>query len=155
MSQLNVSIRDKGGEIGRAGFSLAVAGTTTQADLGVIEFDLRAVLDPLILGVIAKTTVNLEYFENDGVPAANFAQREIGLRVLMSGLLSNNDYSVTIPTPDLDILTLQANSDDVLLADAGVMQNLVDWIESEVEYPFGAGAEGVEVTRAYIVGRNN
>lgn len=157
MSTLSLSIRDRGGEIGRTSFTIAVAGTDTADGLATLETGLRAVVDPLILGVIAKSSVSIEYLENDGVPLSNFAQREIGLRILMTGDSSSDNFSLTIPTPDLDALTILDNSDDVELADAGVMAALVAWIEANVEPSFGADpdTETVTVRRAYVVGRNN
>lgn len=157
MSTLTVGIRDYSREIGRASFNVAVASTDTGADLDALEAAARAAIDPITLGVIAQTSILYPGFEDEGVPADQFAQREMGLRILMIGDQSDRNFSVTIPAPDLNVLTLQGNTDDVELADAGVMAALVAWLEANVEYPFGAapGTEGVTVTRAYVVGRNN
>lgn len=158
MSKAVVSIMDYSREIGRASFEFAFGAADTGAVLDQLSTDLQDVLNPLILGNIISVGVSYPAFEGQEEPPIDpFAQRELGLRILMEGDSSGRNYSATVPTPDLDALTLLGNSDDVDLADAGVMAALVAWIEANVEYPFGAspGTESVTVKRAYIVGRNN
>ncbi len=83
------------------------------------------------------------------VPAASqWSQVELGLRIHVSDSVNNETGYFTIPSPDLDALTLDA--DEVELADAGVMAALVTEIETNV---LSRDGNAVTVTRAEIVGR--
>lgn len=157
MSQVSIGIRDYSNEVGRASFTLAIASTDTAADLDAMSTDLQAAVNPVTLGVISNVSFAYVPFESEAIPTDPFAQRELGLRILYTGNSSNRNFSVTIPAPDLDALTLLGNTDEVDLEDASVMADLVAWIEANVDYPHGdpPGVETVTVRRAYIVGRNN
>lgn len=83
------------------------------------------------------------------IPSNKEAQRESVLRVFFTDALGFKG-SFTIPGPDKSLLTVQQGSDEVLLADAGVMQDLVDAVEGGAQSKFG---QAITVTRAVLTGR--
>lgn len=86
------------------------------------------------------------------IPASNLAQRESGLRVFLIDDTSGAKSHFTVPSPDLANLTIPAGTDQVTLADGGIMADLVTAIEAECQSVDG---NSVTVNRAVIVGRNN
>ena len=156
MAQIKMSIRDKGGELGIVTLPvdqpIATSGEGSIANYyGTIESAIEAVT----LGVVARNYFVINEEADDAFPASNFAQREFGLRLILRGEDSAKVFTVTLPTVDADALTLVAGSDQVVLADAGVMAALVTALETNLAYPYGATTESVTVEEAYIVGRNS
>lgn len=85
------------------------------------------------------------------LPASNFAQREIGLKISYVDTVTDDRYTMTVPGPDLSVLG-QPGTDVVDIAGNAVMLAFIVIFElnavSENENP-------IEVVGARIVGRNN
>lgn len=89
---------------------------------------------------------------SSGFPTNPFAQRELKLEVNYSGNTSNKKFRIEVPTPDLNALTLN-NTDEVVLADGGVMAAFVTAFETLAKSPDDPN-ENVTVNSAFIKGRN-
>lgn len=155
MGKISISVRDYSSEIGNMGFPIAETGTDTQADYAALATAVEGLLEAVMLGTIARKAVTIAEDTSLSEPGSPFAQRELGVRVFLAGISSEQTYTITIPTPDLAALTLVDDSDLVVLADGGVMAALVTWLEANLAYPYGAGTESVSVDRAVVVGRNS
>ena len=157
MARISVSMRDQSNEIGN--FQLYVPEPTLIDGVGSIG-DHWAALEPAIaavtLGVVARNEFCYGEENASGLPGTLAAQREWGLRIFLEGDEDGRIFTLTLPTVDPGALT-QANGDNILLADGGVMAALVAALESRLEYPStGASAtQNVTVTEARIIGRNS
>jgi hypothetical protein len=85
-------------------------------------------------------------------PASNLAQRESCLRVFLVDDSNAKRSHFTIPGPDLANLTIPVGTDQVTLADASIMADLVTAVEANCQSIDG---NSLTVEKAYIVGRNN
>lgn len=151
----NTTIRDRSKET--SGFKL-FNGAITAVSIGGFLTDygnLKTAIDNLTLGVLARDLwVGDSTNISDLVPASPFAQREIGLRFHYTGDTTNKAYFVTLPCPDLAAVTYIGDTDDVLLADAGVVAAMVTAMETIGRTP-DDDTETITVQRAEVVGRNN
>lgn len=157
MARISVSMRDQGEEIGN--FQLYVPEPTLIDGVGSIG-DHWAALEPAIaavtLGVVARSEFCYGEENTPGVPGTLLAQREWGLRIFLQGDEDARVFTLTLPTVDAGALT-QAQGDNILLADGGVMAALVTALEARLLYPStGASAtQNVTVTEARLIGRNS
>jgi hypothetical protein len=80
------------------------------------------------------------------------AQREIALQFALTGELSGQNATLTVPGPDLDLYT-QVNTDVVDPANPGIA-DLVTAIEANCQLHLTpSGTESVVVTRIRVIGR--
>lgn len=164
MAYISFSMRDKNGELGNVRLPMAEPSAITGAGSIAIEWDdvgggeLKDAVEGVTLGVIARGYFGIGEFDDvPDYPASNFAQREWGLRIFLTGDEDGRTFTITLPTVDAAALTLQTGEDDVLLADGGAMAELVTEFEDALRYPSqGASDEQtVTVERARLVGRNS
>jgi hypothetical protein len=59
--------------------------------------------------------------------------------------------TLTLPAPDLDVLTVPGGTDEVTLEDGSVMAALVTALETHME----VAGQSVTITKAVLVGRNS
>lgn len=151
----NFSYRDRGNEIGTLSLHF------DNIDAGGANFDAVVAsitaVEVDIIAITLCTTAGYAFADDVGtdaavLPASNFAQREVGLRVFLVDDVNAKRSHFTIPGPDLAALTILEGSDLVDLADASVMADLVATVESDVQSVDG---NAVSVERAAIVGRRN
>jgi len=148
-----LSIRDYSKELSR--FTVNFAGITV-GNLGDILSQwgaLKTATDAIILGVEAKEQLVLDNtILSAAVPASPFAQRELKLEITYVGDTTQKVFQLEIPTPDLAALTLN-NTDEVVLADGGVMAAWVTAFETIAKSP-DDDTETVTVVQALVKGRN-
>lgn len=148
-----MSIRDYSKELSR--FTTFYTGITA-ANIGDILSQwgtLKTATGNIILGEIASEQLVLDNTKiSAAVPSSPFAQRELKILVNYVGNTSQKPFSVEIPTPDLAALTLN-NTDEVVLADGGVMAAWVTAFETLAKSP-DSDTETVTVTSAFVKGRN-
>lgn len=113
---------------------------------------LKTATDAIILGVMAAETVNIYNTTLSGaLPASQFAQRELKLRVTYQGDTSLRKRRVEVPTPDLASLTLVGK--DNISFSTGVMATWVTAFEALARMSDN-DAETVTVIGIKVVGRN-
>lgn len=116
--------------------------------------DYRTALAGITIGTIHQESwIGDRTILSQALPASNWAQRETKLLVTYQGDNTDKLFTLEIPTPDLDSLTLAEESDQVVLADDGVMAAWVTAFEQLARSP-DSDQETVTVLRARIVGRN-
>lgn len=94
---------------------------------------------------------------NTDVPTSPYANREAGLRIFMVGADTGARVNITVPAPDLANLTFVGQTDEILLADGGIMAALVAALEEHyyINSADWQSFEGITVESAWVVGRNN
>lgn len=115
--------------------------------------NLKTATDALTLGVLSNETLVLDNTViSAAVPVNPFAQRELKMQVNYVGDTNSKPHQIEVPCPDLAALTLN-NTDEVVLADGGVMAAFVAAFEVIAKSP-DSDVETVTVVSAYIKGRN-
>lgn len=128
-------------------------GADWETIINANEANVRAALQGVSLANIASHHVRVsEEAPNDTRPASAFAQRELGLRVFYQDDTNAKKSFITVPAPDMANLTLVEGSDQVTLADGGIMAALVSALES---YMYSPDGNAITVTSARVVGRNS
>ena len=148
-----LTIRDYSKETSR--FTVNYGAVTAVSLPGLLTDwgNLKTATQGIILGVQANETLNIDNtILSTAVPASPFAQRELKIEVSYTGDVSGKTFQVEIPTPDLAALTLN-NTDEVLLADGGVMAAFVTAFETIARSPDN-DTETVTVVKALVKGRN-
>jgi len=139
-AKINLQIRDNSGETSNLGIYM---GDIANA------LAMQTALDPLTGGVIASRSEVSSISQLSGAnPVDQNQQREMALRVFYTDDVTGSLHFISIPSPQLDALTLAG--DAVSLADAGIMAAFVTEFELHGVSPAG---NAVTVTRAQIVGR--
>jgi hypothetical protein len=148
-----LTIRDYSKELSR--FTVNFTGITT-VNIGDILSQwgsLKTATQAIIIGVQANEQLVLDNTTlSAALPTSPYAQREIKLEVTYVGNTSLKKFQLEIPTPNLDALTLN-NTDEVVLADAGVMAAWVTAFETLAKSP-DSDVETVTVIGAKVKGRN-
>lgn len=153
MSNNTWTILDKSGEKSvHGGVSLALTALNFDAQVALAG-TYRGALDNIILGNIDQQVLGIKTDYNPGLPASNFAQREIKLLVRYRDTVTGKEYTLEIATPDLAGLTLVTESDFVVLDDAGIADAWRDAFEGYFKAP-DAPANSVTVLTVQVVGRN-
>lgn len=141
-AKVNLTIRDYSAETSTVGIFL---GNITNA------VAMQTDVDGVTSGVIAQRTEISDIVEvSNASPSDPSSQRELGLRVFYHDNVTQTASSFTVPSPDVDALTLVG--DAVTLADSGPMAAFVTELETNGASPAG---NAITVDRAQIVGRNN
>lgn len=148
------TIRDRGKELST--FKLYNGAITALSIAGFLSDygQLKTAITNLTLGVLARDlwvgdSTNL----SDLVPTDPFAQREIGLRFHYTGDTTNKPYFVTLPCPDLSLVTFLSGDEIDITVGAEVIA-MVAAIEQIGRTP-DDDAETITVQSAEVVGRNN
>lgn len=148
-----LTFRDYSKELSRTTFNY---GAVTVASLPGLLTDwgnLKTAIQGVSIGTLANELLVIDNTLLSGTkPTDPWAQRELKLKVNYIGNTTQKPFHVTIPCVDLDALTLN-DSDEVLLADSGVMAALVTAMETIMRTP-DDDTETITVTSAFIVGRN-
>lgn len=114
---------------------------------------LKTATQAICLGVFASEQLVLDNtILSAALPASPFAQRELKIEVSYVGDVSGKNFQIEIPCPDLAALTLN-NTDEVVLADGGVMAAWVTAFETIAKSP-DDDTETVTVVQALVKGRN-
>lgn len=114
-----------------AGTSFNVASTASFGDLT----GLQAAIDAISLC----STRAINFTETDLLtgawPTDVWANRESKVLIGYSDAVNGQKYTMTIPGPDLDLLTFSGGTDYITLADGSVMAALVTAMEVIVKSP--------------------
>ena len=154
MATITLTLKDYSNEQTRT--ELRLADVTDTAGEATIIAGRLAALKTAIEGVTKGTYVQAR-FANDPVKYSNVApndsdaQRERKIVVFYQDNTTFDVYRSEIGTADVAALTIPAGSDEVTLADGGVMAALVT--ELETNYVTKNG-NALTVLRAQLVGRN-
>src|SRR3990172_6277192 len=140
---------DRGGE--QASVTIPVEDPGAITGVGSIEEHLSefaASLGALSLGDIRRQSGTINITKTTTQPSDPEAQREKGLRIVMVGDDSGRVFTLTVPVADFSVLTFpNANTDEVVLADAGPVAALIVDLEARYMPPWGTGTyENVTVT---------
>jgi hypothetical protein len=149
-----LAIRDNSKELSR--FTVNYGAVTAASLPGLLTDwgNLKTAVAGVTIGELANEVLTIDNTVlSSAVPTNPFAQRELKLKVNYVGDTTGKPYHITIACPDLTNLTLN-NTDEVLLADGGIMAALVTAMETIMRTP-DDDTETVTVVSAYIVGRNN
>lgn len=150
MARVQITLRDAGEELSSVAFTLVEPGAAIPySDIESYKTTLRDAVLGVSLGELARAYISVADEQAGGVPANNFAQRELGLLIHMTDDVTGEKFVLTIPMPDLSILTL-VDGDTVSLTAPAAMATLVTAIETNHK-PRG---NAVTVTKANVVGRN-
>lgn len=148
-----LTVRDYSKELSRFSVNYSPITALNIGDILTQWGALKTATDAIILGVLANEQLVLDNtILSAGVPTSPFAQRELKMVVNYVGNTTGKKFQIEVPTPDLEALTLN-NTDEVVLADSGVMASWVTAFETIAKSPDDP-AEGVTVTTAFIRGRN-
>jgi hypothetical protein len=152
MASVSFSIRDRSDEKSAVTIPLvditAISFAAAAAQIVAIEAAIAA----LTVGTIAQRTVTLESVKvNDVRPANPYAQREMGLRLFYQDSVTQERYHITVPCPDL-LLVSQPGTDDVDLSGVAVVNALVAALEAAMVSRDG---NPVDFYKGTIVGRRN
>ena len=162
MAYIQFSMRDKNGELGSVRLPMDQPSAVGGAGSIALEWDnlgvgIKDAIEAVTLGVISNGYFGINEFDDDpAFPASNFAQREFGLRLYLTGDEDGRSFTLTLPTVDAAALTLVVGKRDVVLQDGGVMATLVAELEDALRYP-STGASDVQtitVDSAAIIGKN-
>jgi len=151
----SVTIRDRSKETSVFKVYNGPITALTIADFLAKFGDLKTAIGDITIGVLARDlwvgdSTNL----SDAVPTDPFAQRELGLRIHYTGDVTNKAWQATLPCPALSALTYVGTTDEIVLADGGVMAAFVTAFQAFAKSP-DDDAESVTIQKAEVVGRNN
>jgi len=148
-----LTLRDYSKELSR--FTVQYGAVTAVSLPGLLTDwgSLKTAVAGITLGVQAQEILNIDNtILSSAVPVSPFAQRELKIEVSYTGDTSGKTFQIEIPTPDLDALTLN-NTDEIVLADGGVMAAFVTAFETIARSPDN-DTETVTVVKALVKGRN-
>lgn len=149
------TFRDKDGE--KSTFQLPNGAITAASIPGFLsEYgDLKTALDNMTLGVLASDQwVGDRTNISDAIPSDNFAQREFKLKFSMDGSGDGGIFHRTLPTPDLDLVTIIPNTGGAIDITVGTeMIALIAAIEALGRHP-DDDTQTVTVIKCEVVGRN-
>jgi hypothetical protein len=151
----NFRYRDYGSEISSAQLMFAdIAAGGAGYDAALV--DIADVEDAITACTLCEKAgyayTAVHEVDPEAVPASEYAQRELGLRVFMKDDVNSRLSHFTIPGPDLANLTIHTGTDLVDLDDASIMAALVTEVEANC---LSVDDNALTVLRAVIVGRKN
>lgn len=154
MSKVNLTLLDVTNEKSNVGIN---AGDITAVSIAgfLTEFGaFRDAVAAITLGTMHKEQwVGDDTVLSQALPASPWAQREIKALVRYQGDTSLKVFTIEVPTLDLDAITLEAGTDNIVLADGGVMAAFVTAFEQIARSP-DSTTETITVLSAKVVGRN-
>lgn len=153
MSKTIVNVRDKSSEIGSVSVYLADAADLDAWSVpGGLADAFAAHVLAMSIGVIASVKYQQDTQPaNDGVPASNYAKRELGVRFYLRDQVTLKLNTLTIPAPDLDVMPITPNTDLIDLSQVPV-STFITWLEANGKSDVG---NAIAVEKAVVVGRNN
>ena len=150
-SKVSFTIRDHSDELSSVAFPIAAVDETTWVLTNTRIAALQAAVAAATTGNIAfRTLTAFREVVDDNRPLNPYAQREIGLRLFYSDDVTGKKYHLTIPAPDLivmsqggtDLIDLTGSLADPIVA---AMQTLM----------VSEDGNTVTVYKGLIVGRRN
>lgn len=154
-----MSYRDKTGEVSSfTVFNDAITAASLPGYLTQLT-DFRAKTEALLIGFNSRNTWVGDADDNGAdLPASNYAQRENKLRVVYKDVVTNEEFEITLPTIDLNLLTFIPGAKDyVQFSGAGVNAAVTQWVtafEALASSPTD-GTHNVVVIKMQFVGRNS
>jgi len=118
--------------------------------------ELRTAIDAVTLGTIRKESwVGDDTLLSEDLPASPYAQREIGLRIYMTGNDGSPEFHRTLPCPDLTAVQFTPGAGDfVSITEPQSIADLVAAIEAHGRHP-DSDLENITVTKIRVIGRNS
>lgn len=150
-STVTFTLRDFSDEYSGVTFPIADIDETSWVQTNTLIVALQAALNAASIGNIATRTLTA-YRQNvdDNRPNSPFAQRELGLRLFYADVVNGKKYHLTIPCPDLTVMS-QGGSDDIDLT-LSAAAAVVSAMEMLMVTPDG---NAVDIYRGTIVGRRS
>jgi len=121
------------------------------SDYGALK---TAIGDLSLLTVYRDLWVGDSTLLDNAIPTSPYAQREVGLRFHYIGNTTMKPFFVTLPGPDLSLVTYIGDTDEIDITTGTEVIALVSAIETIGRSP-DDDAENITVVRAEVVGRNN
>lgn len=151
LSPVSLNQVDYSNEGTRSSWNVAeITGATYVAVVALAEA-VRTAIQAISLCNEKDFTATLVLHSSDGVPPSNvYAQRELAIRVFYRDTVTGRAGSITIPGPDLTVVTL--TGDEVLIEDGDVMEDFKTAFELSAK---SLDENAVVLTRAVLVGRNS
>lgn len=117
--------------------------------------DLKVAMAALSLGVLYRDLwVGDSTLLDESIPTDPYAQREIGLRFHYIGNTTMKKFFITLPAPNLSLVTYDGQTDQVDITQGAEVIALVAAIEAIGRSP-DDDAENITVVSAEVVGRNS
>ena len=150
-SKVSFTIRDHSDELSSVAFPIAAVDETTWVLTNTRIAALQAAVAAATTGNIAfRTLTAFREAVDDNRPANPYAQREIGLRLYYSDDVTGKKYHLTIPAPDLIVMS-QGGTDLIDLTGS-----LADPIVAAMQaLMVSEDGNPVTVYKGLIVGRRN
>ena len=117
---------------------------------------LRDAIAAVSLGTVRKESwVGDDTLLSEDLPTSPYAQREIGLRIYMTGNDGSPEFHRTLPCPDLTKVVFTPGAGDfVSLTEPQEIVDLVAAIEGHGRHP-NSDLENITVSKIRVVGRNS
>ncbi len=150
-SKVSFTIRDHSDELSSVAFPIAAVDETTWVLTNTRIAALQAAVAAATTGNIAfRTLTAFREVVDDNRPLNPYAQREIGLRLFYSDDVTGKKYHLTIPAPDLIVMS-QGGTDLIDLTGS-----LADPIVAAMQaLMVSEDGNPVTVYKGLIVGRRN
>lgn len=152
MSSVSFTVRDHSDEKSTVQIPLVQITPLTMAAVAAEILAIQVAIAAITTGNIATKTIVLEQEKvSDTRPANPYAQRELGLRLFYQDTVTQERFHITIPSPDL-LLVSQGGTDDVDLTGVSVVNALVALLEESM---VSAAGNPVSFYKGTVVGRRN
>lgn len=141
-----LTIADYSHELSMARFYVAPTIDTTG------QLALQNAVSGISLGVIQTANLTISTVVSGSYPTDQLAQRELKVLVGYSDDVNGKKYTMTVPAPDVSLLTIAAGTDLIDITTGTEVLALVSAIET-----YGRSELGNAITVNYmrLVGRNN
>lgn len=151
LSTVSLNQVDYSNEATRSTWHTAEINGASYAAVATLAEAVRTALQAISLCNEKDFTATIFIHQSDGTPPSNvYAQRELAVRVFYKDTVTGRAGSITIPGPDLSLLTLAG--DEVLIEDGDVMEDFKTAFELSAK---SLDANSVVLTRAILTGRNS
>lgn len=150
-SKVAFSIRDHSDELSTVAFPIPAVDETNWVVTNTRIAALQAAVAAATTGNIAfRTLTAYRELVDDSRPANPYAQREIGLRLFYSDDVTGKKYHVTIPAPDL--LVMSQGGTDLIDLTGSLADPIVAAMQALMVSEDG---NSVTVYKGLIIGRRN
>ena len=150
-SSVVFTVRDHSDENSTVSFPIGIIDESNWVAVDAKIATLQAAVRAATTGNVSfRTLVAYRKIVDDNRPANPYAQREIGLRLFYSDNVNGRKYSLTIPAPDLVVMS-QGGTDQIDLT-GSLADPLVAAMEAVMQSPDN---NPVTIYKGIIVGRRS
>lgn len=150
-SSVSFTVRDHSDELSTVTFPIGAVDETSWVATDALIATLQAAVAAATTGNIAfRTLTAYRQVIDDNRPLNPYAQREIGLRLFYSDDVTGKKYHLTIPAPDL--IVMSQGGTDLIDLTGSLADPIVAAMQALMVSPDG---NSVTVYKGLIVGRRN